>query len=183
MFSSWLIGSIGWLHSLHQFREKRVEKAAKEKAEAALKEIRRLSSEESPFWRLSDRRFNGLKAPSEKPGGQLCLREGHPTLLCAVRDEVDRKTPAGTFVYLAVENHGRNAYEVSVNLDLEPSAIIEGKSDDGYTLGLVCYPYLPEIHGRDQSIKVSFLSAKGIRDTQIYATQHGIRTLKRTDPA
>ena len=181
--SGWLIGAFGWFKWLHELREKRQERAAKEKAEAALTEIKRRATDSSPYLLISKHRFNGVTVPTDNPTQQLFIPPGSPCLLCFMRDEVDTKMPAGEFTYLLVENHGRDAHEISIHLDGESAGFIQVQADRSHMIYAIRYPYRPECHGREQTLEISFLAANGVRDTHRYATVHGIRALKRIDPA
>jgi hypothetical protein len=99
-----------------------------------------------------------------------------------MRDEVDRTTTAGELVYLVVENHGSNAYEIAIKLDGKTAALVALEPNDGYKLYAIQYAYSPERHGREESVEIRFLAANGVRDAHRYATTHGLRTLKRIDP-
>src|ERR1700733_10608181 len=180
--SGWLIGAFGWFKFLHELREKRQEKSAKEKAEAALREIRRRATDSSPYLLVSKYRFNGVTVPTNNPTQQLFMPPGSPSLLCFMRDKVDTQVPAGELIYLLVENNGSDAYEIAIHLDGELASLIQVQADRRHVLHAIRYPYHPEWHGREQVIKISFLAANGVRDTHRYATAHGIRALKRTDP-
>ena len=180
--SGWLIAAFGWLKWWYEIREKRRERAAKERAEAALLEIKRRAIDSSLYLLISEHRFNGITAPSDKPTEQFFIPPNDPCLLCFMRDEVDRKMPSGQPTYLLVENHGCDAYEISIQLDGEAVGFIQVNADEAYPLHAIRYPYRPESHGKDQTIQIGFLAANGVRDTHRYMTRHGIRTLKRIDP-
>ena len=183
LLSGWLLAAFGWIKWLHELREKRRERAAKEKAETALLEIRRRATDSSPLFLLSSERFNGVTIPGSKPTEHFVFLAGHACLLCYMRDEVDRKVPLGEFIYLLVEHRGSDAYEISIQLDEEEAGFIQAEADGHYPIYAIRYAYRPEYHGREQTIKVRFLAANGVRDTHRYATSHGIRAIKRIDPA
>ena len=123
ILSGWLAAAFGWIKWLHELREKRREKAAKDKAESELVAIRRQAADSRPLFLLSQLAFNGVTVPSGKPAEHTFIPPGNGCLLCYVRDEVDRKVPAGDFIFLLVENHGSNAYEITIQIDGHPARL------------------------------------------------------------
>ncbi len=91
--------------------------------------------------------------------------------------------PAGMSVYLIVEHRGSDAYEIAMHIDGKAAGFIKVEANGSHQLYAIFYPYIPEHHGRVQTIEVGFLAANGVRDTHRYTTKHGFRTLKRIDPA
>lgn len=182
-FAGWAAAAFGWIKWLHELREKRAERAAKEKAEAEIREIQRRSAELRPYFDLSDSRFNSVTTPGDRPGQLLGLYPGRKNLLCFLSNEVDKHFKAGEPIYLLVENHGSNAFEITMNLEGGPVQMIKVKTDHGVPLLAVKYPYRPDHHGREETLEVRFLAFDGIRDVHRYVTRHGFRALKRIDPA
>lgn len=178
----WATAALGWLRWLHELREKRREKTAKEKAEATLREISRRAPALSPYFAVSNKRFNSLSIPSENSPNRRSISFGGG-LLCFMGNEVGRDLPAGDWVYLAIANHGGDAYEISIDIDGAGACLIDGKTGEGDQLMLIRYPFGMVERGVDQTIKVRFLRSDGVRDEHVYTTQHGRRVLKRIDPA
>ena len=182
IFGGWLTALFGWIKWWHELRDKRKERAARLKAEAELAAARRRSVESSPYLVPSDRRFNGVTVPAKEPGQRLIIHAGCGGLLCFMRDEVQRDVTAGESIYLLVDNHGRDAYEIAIDLDGEPVGLVKAETEGGDGILAIRYPYRPEFHGRAQTIQIGFLSAGGHPDAHRYAMRHGFRTLQRIDP-
>ncbi|HEY5346337.1 MAG TPA: hypothetical protein VIK62_08345 [Verrucomicrobiae bacterium] len=157
------------------------ERKNRRKAELQLRDTVRRG--EAPFLVVSDKAFNGLYVAAEKGQGQF-WPPGDKTLLCWMRDEVDRKTGEGETVILVVENLGKAARRVSIKLDgktisLDKEMEMEGAND----LPFFRYAYSPVLHGKEQKLTIEFETSAGIQDKHIYLTKHGCRILKRIDPA
>lgn len=187
--SGFLAAAIGWFKWWHELQEKRWEKAekdaansAKQRAETALADATRRAADTSPYFMLSKERFNGVEVPTANPWESKWYSPGDPSLLCYARNEVERTLPAEEPIYLLIENHGSDAFEISIQLAGEPVSFVEVKAGH-QTLYAFRYAYHPERHGSEETIKLSFLAANGFRDTHAYATAHGFRSLKRIDPA
>jgi hypothetical protein len=65
ILSGWLAAAFGWIKWLYELREKRLERAAKEKAQSELVEIRRRATDNSPLFLVNNERFNGVTVPGE----------------------------------------------------------------------------------------------------------------------
>jgi hypothetical protein len=153
----------------------------KKKVEAELRSSRRRSSTECPYIRVSSETFNTLMFPAQGFSRPYVIC-GDPSILCFARDEVEKSLPASTTVRLIVENKGCAAPEVELTLDGAEITLQPVEIPDAMTLYAISYPYVPEKHGTQQTIELSFLSETGIRDTHKYATNHGKRILTRIDP-
>jgi hypothetical protein len=92
--------------------------------------------------------------------------------------------PGGTLIYFVVQNNGQTVVGLrflldgqELDFDVEPE--INGSAGRYY----FTYPYDPQMHGRAQRLEVSFETASGIQNTHLYELVHGLRRLKRVDPA
>ena len=174
----------GWVKWWYEILDKRKERAAKEKAEAELAAIRRRSFEVSPYLMTSNRRFNGIQIPGAVAAGpSIWLSPLNPYLMCYYRDEVDREHPAGKAVFMVVENAGPQALDVHMKVEGEEIQVIEPENSDASGLILLCYPYRPELHGIKQTLEMEFDRPDGVRDRHRYEIKHGVRYLRRLDPA
>lgn len=183
ILSGWAVAAFGWIKWLHELREKRAERAAKQKAEAELREIHRRSAERCPYFSLFDGRFNMITAPSDELGQLDSLSPNSGSVLCFWCDEVDRSIKSGAAIHLLVENQGCTAYEIAVTLDAEPVKFLEVQTYESHVLNAIKYAYRPEHHGAEQTLEIQFLAEDGVRDRHRYVTKHGFRILKRIDPA
>lgn len=180
----------GWLKWLFELREKRKErnakeqeKAAKERAEAELKIIRRRALETAPYLAPAEERFNGIEVKDLEDGKFYWFPAGHLRVLSAFRDEVDKQNvKTGMKVYLIVSNRGSNAEEVRFTLDGQPCRM-DAVDARAFQLNGLIYIYDAALHGKEQVIEMNFLAPNGVRDTHRYRTRHGVRILKRIDPA
>jgi hypothetical protein len=174
----WLTAALGWFKWWYEIREKNKEKAAKEKAEKELREIKRRG--DAPYLVPNDALFNGIYI-SNGPGQVGYMTPFHSALLYADRKEVGPDTE-GDVVFL-VENQGRPARAVTIKLDGEEISIEkEADLNDAHGYQFIVYPYHKEKHGKEQIISISFESSSGVHDTHYYKTRHGFRILKRADP-
>jgi len=97
-----LAAAFGWIKWLHELREKRKERTAKECVEAELRETRRRATDSSPLFLISLKPFNGVTTPSAKPTEHFFFPAGHPA--CFLRDEVAHNVMSGESIYLIVES-------------------------------------------------------------------------------
>jgi hypothetical protein len=177
----WLAAIFGWVKWLYEIKEKRRERAAKEKAESELKEIRRRSN--APYLRPNDSRLNGLYWDRGQPGRISFVTPLHGNLLCQLRNEVDLKPEDEQIVLFVVDNIGESARSVTLKLDNETISMQrEADMQNAHGFYFLVYPYKKAKHGAEQRLALSFESATGVQDTHIYKTRHGIRLLQRTDP-
>jgi hypothetical protein len=181
--SGWISTGICLFKLYVERREKRLERAAKEAAETELGAIKRRSLVDNPFFVVSDATFNGIEVPTDDPCKATYIPAGSGCLLCFMGDEVDGKMESGEIVYLLIENHGSNAYGITIKLDGEAVRLVQVKINRAHKLDAIAYAYFPERLGRIQTLEVGFCSATGVEDTHRYATKHGVRFLQRIDPA
>lgn len=177
-----LTAALGWLKWWHELREKRHEKAGREKAEGELLLIRRRGN--APFLAPDPRTFGYLYLPAETPGSYPFVAGGSPELLCFTRSEVDRVgMKPGSDVLFVIQNKGEDADRIKVSLDGKRIRLRqEPDLDSARGLDFISYEYIPELHGREQVIEVWFQARSGFEDTHKYRTRHGMRILERTDP-
>lgn len=88
----------------------------------------------------------------------------------------------GRLVCLLVENRGARAEEVPNPRGTAAGQLDGVKFDDGSSGLVLRYAYSPRKRGTVEVIELSFLAENGSRDTHIYETKHGLRSLRRTDP-
>lgn len=163
------------------FNRKARRQAAKDRAELAA--IRRRG--EAPFFRpITGKVWElvlGLQARLVcSPGNPAWLR-----VLDGTRAEIKReRMKDGDHVLLIVENIGLapRTLEVEPNTHeikfyREPN--MEG-ADKHCWFG---YPYRPEEHGKDQSFVITFETETGVQGKHTYVLKHGVRELRRIDPA
>jgi hypothetical protein len=157
------------------------EKAAKDKAEQDLKQIKRRG--DAPYLVPSGTVFGQLYFAA----GDGEIRAWHVTLgnvLSFQRNEVGSECPAGNPVILVVDNTGESARGIVVKLDGEEISLKrEADLNDAHGLYFLEYPYAPEKRGQEQRIAVSFETQNGVQDTHRYITRHGFRVLQRINPA
>jgi hypothetical protein len=177
----WLTATFVWFKWLHEVREKRLERAAKEKAEGDLRQIRRRG--DAPYLEPSATFFTGINFIFEKDEHRL-WQAGGPKILSFQRDEVSSELPPGQPIIFVVNNAGESARGVVVKLDGAAIALkMEADVNDSHGLYYLEYPYEPEKHGREQALVLSFETRSGVQDIHRYITRHGFRVLKRIDPA
>ena len=109
---------------------------------------------------------------------------GSPNVLCLRREAVPNDLPAGTPVFLIVENLGESARRVravlggrSVSLASEPGI----SAAQGFSF--ITYNCVPSELGKPQVLELFFETISGHQDTHLYQTVHGKRILQRIDPA
>lgn len=181
---SFLAAVFGWVRWLHELGEKRRERAARQDAEAKLALMRRRSLAECPYFSLYDELPDMLILPKDGTGEVNAILDGSPHLLSCSRNEVGPEVEEGDPVLLLIENNGQRAQEVSVTLDNKPIEFMHVEEHStGQRIPVFSYPYRLEMLGREQTLTVSFLSVSGARDTHRYLTKHGVRFLRRIDPA
>jgi hypothetical protein len=178
-----LVGVAGLVFKLYQWRAGRIEKAAKKQAEVEEREIQRRAPSTRPFYRLSDARFQTLELATEKPWEYSAITMRDRALLCAGRNEIDGNLPPGEIIYLLVENKGCDPSDLTVIMEGEPVSLVTFNRNPSRPLFAFAYPFDPVKFRRHQTVQIYFLAADGTKDSQAYATIHGIRTLKRVDPA
>ena len=170
-----------WVKWLHELREKRKERAAREIAENELRLIRRRGS--APFLSPDPTTFNIFYLPQEKPGEIPIIHAGSDRLLCFARQEVARTLPADSGIAFIFQNRGESADKIRLTMDGEQLELIkEPEIDDAHGLVAFGYKYRPALHGKEQFIAVWFQSRGGFEDTHRYRTVHGFRVLDRVDP-
>jgi hypothetical protein len=173
---------LGWVRFFHEVRSKNRERASKERAESELQLIRRRSLDDSPYLTPSSESFNGATFPSEKPGSSYYLPAGGATLLCYFKNEIAEAVPAGTEIYMVLENKGSSAQEIEITMDGQPIRLLPFDIHEQTVPG-IAYSYDPKIRGKEQIVSISFLARNGSRDTHRYVTRHGFRIFKRIDPS
>jgi hypothetical protein len=156
------------------------EKAAKNKSEQELKQIKRRS--DAPYLTPSDTFFTGINFIFEKDEPRTWLSDS-PNLLCFQRDEVDPNLASGNLIIFVVDNAGESARAIIVKLDGEQIAL-KREADRSDSKGLIYleYAYNPQKHGKEQTLTISFETRNGVQDTHRYIIRHGFRVLQRIDP-
>ena len=170
-----------WLRWHLERREKKAERAAKERAEAELALIRRRAT--GPFLRPNLKRFNFLYYDSKRSHEVGFRPMGRGDMLDAITSEIADSVPAGHWVYFVIENVGEATRESILRLDGLPILLHrEPDISDANNLFFISYAFDPNQKGNPQTLEVEFLSETGVRDTHKYYTEHGKRILRRTDP-
>ncbi len=157
------------------------EHIARRKAERKLDEIKRRG--DAPFLSVSDTILGTI----------LYYRNGEVELWHAATDrgilsfqhERVEALNAGDPVVLLVNDTGEPTHEIIVKLDDIPIVFDSGRDHEKSTekIYFLKYPYDPQKNGHQQRITVAFETRSGVHDTHTYITRHGVRFLKRIDPA
>lgn len=171
--------AFAWIKWLHEIRDKRLERTAKQEAEKQLSEIRRRSLINSPYFKVTENHIPLLKITNSH-SIISCRREN---LLTLGIEEVREDCPTGEAVYLALKNQGIAAYDVTIKLEGMDAELLRAERFAGNSLYVLRYSFDVAQRGRDQVMEVQFMSADGVRDSHKYVTQHGMRRLTRIDPA
>lgn len=161
-------------------REKKREKADKEKAESQLVLIRRRG--DAPLLVPSSSRFN-MTSRSVGNGRLLMVSPMDGAVLCEFRNEVNIPAGQEQIVVFVVENIGERARAASVKLD-DGTAVLQQEAEMEGARGrlFLIYPYDRAVHGQEQKLTLTFESQSGIQDTHTYSIRHGVRFLRRIEP-
>jgi len=171
IFLPWVTAVVGWVTAFVQWRKKR-------KSEAELKLIRRRG--EAPYLVPSDNHFDRLFIAASDHEARFADKEA---VLNIFRDEILTNTPAGTPIFLVVENQGKAARRVSVFLDGQEIQLRdEPRLEFASGLTFLQYAYDPKRHGQQQKLVIAFETPSGVQDRHIYTMKHGFRSLRRQDP-
>ncbi|HEY4248713.1 MAG TPA: hypothetical protein VGM64_17965 [Lacunisphaera sp.] len=193
--SDWMLGFLtgfipagataifGWIKWWHELREKRRERAVREKFEAEIAEFRRRSVKVAPYLKISHDRFEGMQIASGPHGRSQWLSALYPCILSFYEEEVPADTKPGETVFLVVSNAGASALDVSAKIDDDVAWFVEPQNQEASHLRLLAYNYRPELHGTLQTVSLQFLQEDGDHGVQAYEAKHGIRWLRRIDPA
>ena len=158
-----------------------LERRARKRADNELQEIKRRG--DAPFLTVSNANFQQLYHELK----QNVVNVWHATngnVLSCFRDEVGSDMEKGLPVIFVVDNAGQSARGIIVRLEGEEIAF-KREVDFSGSQGLYFleYPYDPEKRGKEQKLTFSFETSSGVQDAHIYITRHGMRFLKRIDPA
>ncbi|ACB75326.1 hypothetical protein [Opitutus terrae] len=180
---------VGWWHLYFARRDKRIAeerqaKAEKERSECEkeLREIRRRSLQNAPYFTLSETVLARIEY-RPKPTRVSFLLTTSGNVLTAFREEVTSDMPDGTDVCLLVENRGADGLEVSANIDGRELTIFRALNQDNEHIHIFRYVFATVLRSQTQKISISFLGPSGVRDVHTYETKHGVRFLRRIDPA
>ena len=158
-----------------------LERRARKRADNELEEIKRRG--DAPFLTVSNANFQRLHHELK----QNVVNVWHATngnVLSCFRDEVGSDMEKGLPVIFVVDNAGQSTRGIIVKLEGEEIAF-KREVDFSGSQGLYFfeYPYDPEKRGKEQKLTFSFETSSGVQDTHIYITRHGMRFLKRINPA
>ena len=148
------------------------------KAESDLAVIRRRSS--GPYYFPSVKRMQYIF--DSEAGGIIIHSTGGGNVLCWDCSEVNASVKAGDTIIFALENRGKGAAWVRMELDGK-SVVFAREPDipDADGIYFVKYPFETAIRGNRQILEVRF-EAEGIVDCHRYEIFHGLRILRRIDP-
>ncbi len=161
---------------------KRKAQKAQSAAEGELTAIRRRGN--APYLTPSNALFNIAREPVRENGQGAGWSPINSNVLCWMRQEVPPDLPEDTPVVLIVGNSGQPARRVDVKLDNREVFFRQEPDVDGAQgLLLLKYPYQPKMRGQMQILEIAFETPDGMQDVHRYETRHGIRHLRRIDPA
>lgn len=181
---------IGWWQFLLARRDKRVAEANEAEAkrtqataEAEMQAIRRRALTSAPYFEPTQQSAMLYQFPDKVSGEMriVSLRTGR--LIDLTTDQVPEAFPKGATVMLVVDNKGQGAVEEVLDLDGVPVALHESRHARSLGALLIEYPYDPAMRGKIQTLTMRFLTRDGAREVHKYETKHGMRWLRRIDPA
>ena len=157
------------------------EHAGRRKAERKLDEIKRRG--DAPFLSVSDA-ILGTIHYFRNGGTEFWHAATTPGILSFQQERVGALN-AGDQVVLLVDNTGEPTHKIAVKLDDIPIVFDSGRDfqNPNATIFFLLYLYDPQKNGHQQRITVAFETRSGVHDTHTYITRHGVRFLKRIDPA
>jgi hypothetical protein len=136
----------------------------------------------APFFAISEARFERLYEAHEN-GEISTWRSSNGNILCFDREEVAAKCPAGTAIFLVIENGGEEPRGLIAHL--EKSAVTlacEPEFKGAQNLRFLKYSFDPGALGRRQILELAFEGSNGGQYIHRYAMEHGRRKLVRIDP-
>jgi hypothetical protein len=167
-----------WIFSIrwwYQVREKRRERAAKERAEAQLNQARNRA--DAAFFLASSVRVNDF--PS---GLNSTWLTGNGNVLSVLNEEVHPSIPAGTLVVLPLANDGEDVRGVSFQKNGASIRHVRYTNGNRTLWGILEYPFDPDSRGKIEIIEVRFESRNGFHRVHRYAMEHGRRRFFRIEP-
>ena len=174
---------VGWVGLLYQAHQHGVAKTRADKAEREMRENKRRALDVCPYFAVSTMPFSAMMIAGSKPGEMVMVTDHQPYVLSFGRDEVGNEIQAGYAVILIIENHGREGNELTLSLD-GGELSLEHSIDPGSEVQFAfVYPFNPAKRGQVQRIELRFLRTDGVRDVHVYETKHGMRYLRRVEPA
>lgn len=173
--------AIGSVATLGLFVWAVFERCTRKRLDNELQEIKRRG--DAPFLTVSNANFQRLHYELKQNEVNVWHATNGNVLSC-IRNEVGNDMPKGLPVILVVDNAGQSARGVTIKLDGEEIAYKrEVDFSDSQGLYFLEYPYDPGKRGKEQKLTFSFETDSGVQDTHVYITRHGMRFLKRIDPA
>ncbi|MBI4024825.1 MAG: hypothetical protein HY360_07565 [Verrucomicrobia bacterium] len=161
-----IVGLLGFLYGLRKDR--------------ALRAMHRRAH--APFFCVSEARFERLYEAG-KDGEIPTWSSGNGNVLCFAREEVAAKCPAGTAIFLVLENRGEEPRGLVANMEKCPVTLaVEAKFKGAQNLRFLKYSFDPSALGRRQVLELAFEGSNGGQYIHRYAIEHGRRKLVRIDP-